>query len=110
MIGVGNRWEAPPVSAPGVPQNVVAVGGAQQVSLTWDALPGRPRVRNYVVKRGLTSGSAVAIAMTTIPSYVDTGLDDATEYFYKISSQNRTGSSANSAEVSATTDAGESQG
>lgn len=100
MISVATKWEAPPASAPAVPQNLAAVADGISITLTWDALPGRPRVRNYIIKRSLTTGDEVAVGTSTINSFVDTGLDATTEYFYTVSAVNKTGESADSSEVS----------
>ncbi len=104
-ISAGNKWESPPTVVPGVPQNLVAVGGSQQVTLTWGALPARPRIRAYVIKRAEASGDEVPVGVSSNSSFVDTGLEDETEYFYTVSAVNHAGESADSDEASATTDA-----
>jgi hypothetical protein len=96
---------APPPSAgspqaPTSPTGIVATPGDAQVSLTWSPSTG---AASYSVKRATaSSGPFAAIASPSGTSYVDTGLTNATTYYYVVSASNSTGASADSAPVSAT--------
>lgn len=96
---------SPPVSAtptialPGVPIGLTATGTNGAVSLNWG--PGMGAA-SYNVKRSTTSGAEATIANVTTTSYYDTAVANGTQYFYKVSSVNNAGESANTSEVSAT--------
>lgn len=92
-------------SAPGAPAAPTGLTASavsnSQISLTWTAVSG---ATSYVVRRGASSGSEVTIASAVgSTSYVDAGLAAGSQYFYVVAASNGSGTSANSAEVSATT-------
>jgi len=83
--------------------NIAAVGGTNQISLTWDALPG---VDSYTVRRSATAnGTTTDIATGVIgTTYVDTALANGTRYFYRIeAAMTGGGVSGRSAQVNAVT-------
>ncbi|MGA2812105.1 MAG: glycoside hydrolase family 44 protein [Candidatus Acidiferrum sp.] len=85
---------------PSAPQGVAATPGNAQASLTWNVSNG---ATSYHVKRAAVSGGPYRqIAAPTSLGYTDTGLTNATEYFYVVSALNSAGESSNSAEVNAT--------
>jgi len=108
LAGVQNAFLAvftltPQVSPPPAPTGLTATAGNTSVALSWSASSG---ATSYKVYRGATAGgeSATAIATgITTTSYPDTGLTVGTTYFYKVAAANAGGTSALSAEVSATT-------
>src|SRR5262249_54514583 len=84
------------------PQNVVATGGTNQVSLTWNSLGG---ATNYVVKRATLSGGPYTIAgSNTVANFTDTGLAGGTRYYYIVQANLISGTpSGNSSEATAIT-------
>lgn len=94
---------------PSAPVNPAAVPGAGrgEVTVSWSdpALEGSSPVTSFRVWRGLVSGGEALLQ--TVPvgtnSIVDSGLADATTYYYKVSALNDVGESPQSIEVSATT-------
>ncbi|EEF60578.1 LamG-like jellyroll fold domain-containing protein [Pedosphaera parvula] len=88
---------APPL---GVPTGLTTTPGNAQVSLAWAVGAG---ATSYHVKRSTTSGGPYTIvASPTATSYLDTGLANATIYYYVVSAVNASGEGANSVEASAT--------
>jgi cellulose 1,4-beta-cellobiosidase len=83
-----------------VPTNLTATAGNQQVSLSWNAVPG---ATSYNVKGSTTSGGPyVTIASPTTTGYTNTGLVNGTTYYYVVSQVNAVAESTNSTQVSAT--------
>lgn len=97
---------ATPTSAPAVPAppiGVSAVGGANQVAISWAAVAGATSYTIYwSTVAGVTPATGTPIANATSP-YVQTGLTAGTTYYYVVTAVNATGESAPSAQVSATT-------
>ena len=89
----------PTIALPSTPTGLVAVGTNGAVSLSWSAAAG---AASYNVKRSTTSNAEVTISNVVANSYYDTDVVNGTTYFYKVSSTNSAGQSANSSEVSAT--------
>ncbi len=92
---------ATPVAPPVAPTGLVAAPGNAQVALSWGAVSG---ATSYSVKRATVSGgpyTAIKTGLTTA-SYTDSGLTNATAYYYVVSATNAGGESANSTQVSAT--------
>jgi len=91
---------APP---PPAPTGLTAVGGCEQVALSWNVSGG---ATSYNVKRSTTSGGPTYTTIASPPttSYTDsTGLADGTPYYYVVSAVGSGGESANSGQMSATT-------
>jgi hypothetical protein len=94
--------------APSVPGSLSPTAGNGSVTLTWSASTGSAPI-TYNVYRGTSSGGEGATAIATgisSTSYTNTGLTNGTTYYYKVSATNSVGTSAQSAEVSATPVAG----
>ena len=87
-------------SRPQAPTNLVATPGNARVTLTWTASTG---ATSYGVKRATASnGPYTQLTTVTSASYADTGAVNGTLYFYVVTAINTQGTSANSAQVSAT--------
>lgn len=83
------------------PTGASATAGTNQVTVGWSAVSG---ATNYTLMRSTTSGSGYTALPSTITgtSYVDTGLSSGTAYYYVVVANSSCGSSANSAQVTAT--------
>ena len=89
---------APP--PPGAPSGLQATAGNAQVILSWTASTG---AASYHVKRGTTTGGPYTqVAAPTSANFTDTGLTNASTYYYVVSALNASGESANSSEANAT--------
>jgi len=86
-------------SAPSVVTGLTAAGGNAQVTLNWNTSTG---ATGYYVKRSTTSRGETQIAAQAGTSYNDTAVTNGTKYFYVVAAYNSYGTSADSAEVSAT--------
>ncbi|HXA44065.1 MAG TPA: carbohydrate-binding protein [Candidatus Angelobacter sp.] len=86
--------------APAAPANLIATAGNAQVTLTWLASLG---ATGYTIGRSTTSGGSYTSIATNVSgaTYTDTGLANATTYYYVVSAQNSAGGSANSSQASA---------
>jgi hypothetical protein len=86
---------------PFTPANLTATISNAAVALTWSAANGAV---SYIVRRSTTSGGPYTDIATgvTATSYLDTGLANATTYYYVVAATNAYGISSNSVEVSAT--------
>jgi len=95
---------AAPPAVPATPAGVTATGGANQVSLSWAAVPGATSYNIYwATTSGVTtSGTRITVASN---SYVQTGLAASTTYYYIVTAANAAGQSVASAQVSAATNA-----
>ncbi len=90
------------VVPPSVPTGLKAVPGDSRVSLSWNANP-EPDVVSYKVYRSTASGGPYSlVANPTAPSFLDTGLANATTYYYVVTALNAQLESAPSSEVAAT--------
>jgi len=90
-------------AAPKAPTGLAATTGSGTVTLSWTASGG---ATSYAVKRATVSGGPYA-TVGTVPgtsptTYADSGLTNGTTYYYVVSASNTSGTSPNSAEVSAT--------
>jgi fibronectin type 3 domain-containing protein len=85
-----------------VPQNVTATPGDGRITLAWNAVSGATA---YTVQRSSSaSGPFTVLARgITAATYADTGLADATTWYYTVAAEGLPGESAASATVSATT-------
>ncbi|MEO1053052.1 MAG: fibronectin type III domain-containing protein [Bacteroidota bacterium] len=96
-----------PGSVPTVPTNFTATTtGTDQINLSWDDVATET---SYTLWRSAESGTGFSILIDNIPentiTYSDQGLAPNTPYFYYLEAVNGSGSSAPTAEVSATTNA-----
>lgn len=94
---------APP-AVPATPAGVTATGGANQVSLSWSAVPGATSYNIYWATTSGVTTSGTKITAATSP-YVQTGLAASTTYYYIVTAVNTAGESIASAQVSAATNA-----
>src|SRR5271157_2075967 len=89
--------------APAAPRNLTATAASSsQINLSWTASTG---AASYNVLGSTTSGgpyTSIATGVTTT-SYSNTGLTASTAYYYVVQAVNSAGTSANSAQASATT-------
>jgi alpha-tubulin suppressor-like RCC1 family protein/trehalose-6-phosphatase len=95
----------PPVTVPAGPSNLQATATSRSaVNLTWtDASTDETEFRIY---RGFTSATVTTLVATLgagTETYSDTGLNDSTNYFYKVTAYNSVGESAASNIDNATT-------
>lgn len=91
----------PTINLPNVPTGLTATGTNGAVQLSWNTATG---AASYNVKRSTTSGTEVTITNVATTSYHDTAVVNGQQYFYKVSSTNSAGESADSLEVNATPD------
>jgi uncharacterized repeat protein (TIGR01451 family) len=88
------------VAPPPTPTGLAAVALDGQVRLTWFASPS---ATSYSVLRSETSGGPYSVAGSpTTTNFTDTAVLNGTTYFYVVVANGQAGSSARSAEVSAT--------
>lgn len=88
------------VSVPAAPTGIAATPGNTQVSLSWSSSAG---ATGYNVKRATTSGGPyTTVGTTSSTSFLNSGLNNGTTYYYVVSATNSAGESANSTQVSAT--------
>ena len=89
------------------PASPSATAGNGQVTLSWTAAPG---AIGYNIYRGTSAGGEAAQPVATNitgVTYIDTGLINGPNYYYKITAITTGGESASSAEVSATPSGGD---
>jgi len=95
----------PPATAPSAPQGVAALGGSEQVTITWPAVSGATSYNIYwSASPGVTPSTGTLIAAATSP-YVHGGRTASTTYYYVVTAVNSVGESLPSAQASATTSA-----
>jgi hypothetical protein len=93
-------WELEVYGSIAAPTGLTATGGHEQVSLSWNAVPG---ATGYNVKVSTTNGGPYeTIASPTTTGYTNTGLVNGTTYYYVVSQLNPVAESTNSTQVSAT--------
>ena len=97
--------EANATTAPAAPTGVTAAtsGSGTQITISWTASAG---ATSYNIYRGATAGgegSSPFMSNVSGTSYTVTGLLNNSQYFFKVSANNGSLQSAQSAEVSATT-------
>ena len=103
--GNSNQASATPIAPPAAPSALSASAKSpSQIDLAWQASPG---ATSYTVMRSTTSGTGyVAVATgVTATTYVNTGLSPGTTYHYVVRAVNAGGTSPDSNQASATTDA-----
>jgi PKD repeat protein len=97
-------------TVPGAPTGLAATAGNAQVSLSWaaPASNGGSAITSYRVYRSATTGTETLLTaggcsgLGAVLSCTDTGLTNGQAYFYKVSTLNAVGESAQSNEASAT--------
>ncbi len=101
--GGTNTGESP--GAPPAPTSVTATAsGSSQITLSWTGSTG---ATSYSVMRSTTSGNEASLATVTgttdqTYTYSDTTVSADHTYYYEVAAVNGSGTSSNSAEVSAT--------
>jgi subtilisin family serine protease len=90
----------PVAAAPNAPTGLTAVGGSGLVNLSWTAVTG---ATGYTVKRSTTSGGPyTTLANNASTTFTDAAVANGTKYYYVVAAVTANGTSANSAEASAT--------
>src|SRR5205809_931795 len=90
---------------PSAPQNLQAVGGNGQVTLTWEppSDDGGAPILLYTIYRGnSSSGESVFTEIGNVLAYLDAGLTNGHTYYYRVSAVNAAGDGPLSNEASAT--------
>ncbi len=89
---------------PGIPTNLSATAGNQQVSLSWTVSSS---ASTYNVMRGAASGGPYTqVSTSTTTAFADIGLTNGTTYYYVVIAVDSAGQSGNSNQASATPTAG----
>lgn len=101
---VSATTNAAPPAVPAAPTGVTATGGANQVSISWSAVPGATSYNLYWATTPGVTTSGTKISTAASP-YVQTGLAASTTYYYIVTAVNAAGQSVASAQVSAATNA-----
>ena len=70
------------------PTNVKAVSGNKVNTLTWDS-SFSSNILKYKIYRGTTSPASTLIDSTSLTTYVDSGLANNNNYFYRITTENK---------------------
>jgi hypothetical protein len=92
-------------TVPSAPQNLSGTAGNAQVTLNWTAPAdsGSSAITAYKVYRSTSTGTETLYqTLGVVLSYIDTGVSNGTQYFYKVSAVNSVGESALSSEANAT--------
>ena len=93
----------PPLAVPAAPTGVSAVGGTNQVTISWSAMSNATSYNIYwSTTTGVTTTTGTKITGASSP-YVQTGLTAATMYYYIVTAVNSVGESQPSSQVSAVT-------
>src|SRR5437879_5891148 len=90
---------------PSAPQNLQAVAGDGQVTLTWDppSDDGGAPILLYTIYRGNSSGGeSFLITVPLVTTYIDLTVSNGVLYFYQVSATNAVGEGPRSNEASAT--------
>src|SRR5437879_10899724 len=90
---------------PSAPQNLQAVAGDGQVTLTWDppSDDGGAPILLYTIYRGNSSGGeSFLITVALVTTYIDLTVSNGVLYFYQVSATNAVGEGPRSNEASAT--------
>ena len=94
---LGSEINAMPYVPPSVPLNLSAAdsySGGPAMVLTWQApsSSGTGSISNYKIYRGTASGGETLLTtIGNVLTYTDTGLAEATTYYYKVSAVNSAG-------------------
>lgn len=102
---VSASTNSPVPVVPAAPASVTAVGGANQMTISWSAVSGATSYNiYYATASGVTKASGAKITNATSP-YLQTGLAASTAYYYIVTAVNSAGESVASAQATATTSA-----
>ncbi|HEY3448288.1 MAG TPA: Ig-like domain-containing protein [Myxococcales bacterium] len=88
-------------TVPAAPTGLTAKAGAHRIGLSWSVTAGTTGYR--VLRSTLPGGPFGQVGTPTANSYLDSGLPDATTYYYVVRAVNVSGESTDSAVASATT-------
>lgn len=94
-----------PVGIPSAPRDLRAVGGNQEVTLTWmePVSDGGFPIMGYAIYRGNFSGQETLLVETgNVLTHQDTGLTNGQVYYYRISARNSRGNGPPSSRANAT--------
>ncbi len=95
----------PPPTVPSAPASLTAVGGANQVTLSWPAANNATSYNLYwSTTAGVTTATGTKVSGVTSP-YVKTGLAAGTPYYFIVTALNNVGESSASPQATATTNA-----
>lgn len=96
---------SPPPAVPAAPTGITAVGGDNQVTISWAAVTDATSYNVYwSTTSGVTASTGTKIAGVTSP-FVHAGLNASTAYFYVVTAVNTAGESGPSVQATATTNA-----
>ncbi|KXH71021.1 MAG: hypothetical protein AM326_12095 [Candidatus Thorarchaeota archaeon SMTZ-45] len=101
-----NEANATPLAPPSKPLNLRATTGVRQITLRWSSpnYTGGFAVTNYTIYRGSSSESETfLIEISNVLTYIDAGLGNGQQYYYKVGAKNFAGESPKSNEANATT-------
>jgi len=114
-VGVGgessysNVIAITPQPPPSAPANIETTTAAESVTLHWPAVDGAASYKVYLVRSSersaagvVASPALIAVRETIDTSYVETGLDNGTEYSFVVTAINASGESVSSDLVTAT--------
>ncbi len=102
LSGTGSGTPVP--TAPAAPSNLSGAATSQsQITLTWSDNSSNENGFRLLRKAGANGAYATIPLGANVRSYNDSGLAAATQYFYKVHAYNSAGNSADSAEISVTT-------
>ena len=69
------------------PKILSPIAGNSKITLTWSA-SASPNINKYKIYRGTSSPASTIHDSTTTTSYIDTGLTNGAQYFYRITTEN----------------------
>ena len=97
---LNDTWPLGPTTPPAAPTSLTASAGKKKVTLSWTASAG---ASSYKVKRATVSGGPYTTIATglTATSYVNTGLQTGTTYYFVVTAMNAIGESGASNQASA---------
>jgi len=99
-------------TTPSSPQNLRAIAGDAQVTLSWSAplSDGGSPITNYRIYKGESAGAETLLTtIGNLLTYTDTAVTNGQTYYYEVTAVNSFGESARSNEVSATPSASGTQ-
>ncbi len=101
-------YSIPTTTVPSAPTNLVASGGTNSATLSWNAPSsnGGASITSYRVYRGTSSGGESLLATASSNSYNDGSVSPGTTYYYKVSAVNSVGESSLSGEAQITISGG----